>query len=295
MKSKFILNCHEGRDTRDWEMPKIKADTRTGSFSRRNLTPPVVNQGSVGSCVGQSGRVVFGDTPLNRMASLSAMWIYKTAKQYDVWDGEDYEGTSVSGACKALRAEGVCTERYWPYVNTEDTVAKPGAAQDAMHRKIHAYYAISFDRPEEVKTLINNESLWFSISVNSNFFYVGETGIVNESDYLDSEYAGGHAMSIIGWKYIDGQLYWEIQNSWGTDWGDSGYCFIPHSLMVQIQLGKCYYLVTVAEHQKDLDDLIEDEEIVIDEEEEDSKPDDKKSIFQIFYDWLKKTFPLLFK
>jgi cathepsin B len=29
---------------------------------------------------------------------------------------------------------------------------------------------------------------------------------------------GGHAVLIVGW----GEDYWEVQNSWGSDWGENG-------------------------------------------------------------------------
>jgi cathepsin B len=34
---------------------------------------------------------------------------------------------------------------------------------------------------------------------------------------------GGHAIVIVGWGSEKGVLYWQIRNSWGTEWGDQGY------------------------------------------------------------------------
>ena len=34
---------------------------------------------------------------------------------------------------------------------------------------------------------------------------------------------GGHAVSLVGWGVDQGVPYWICQNSWGTDWGESGF------------------------------------------------------------------------
>ena len=40
----------------------------------------------------------------------------------------------------------------------------------------------------------------------------------------DSKKTGGHAMCCIGWN----KEGWIIQNSWGSFWGDHGYCYMPY-------------------------------------------------------------------
>ena len=242
-----LVCAPSNRDGRDWQLPiksiKKTATVDVNTFSRRLLTPNVVHQGSIGSCVGQSGRVVISDTEQNGNLDLSPMWIYKKAKKYDYWKGEDYEGTSISGACKALVKEGVCLESLWPYVPTEETHPELGAAEDAASRKIKSYYYVSVRDHKAIKNLLIKESLWVSLTLTDAFrgIRVDDDGMITP---LDSDKAiGGHAVAIVGWTHINGELFWEIQNSWGTRWGDNGYCFISAKLLTHLSSSGAYSLV----------------------------------------------------
>jgi len=50
---------------------------------------------------------------------------------------------------------------------------------------------------------------------------------------------GGHAMHVIGCddsKQVLGQTgAFEVQNSWGPEWGDAGYCWIPYSYFAAVE------------------------------------------------------------
>ncbi len=247
MKDSYILNCGPSdKNGTDWVYPVGAAPSELPeNFSRRKFTRNVSNQGTVGSCVGQTLSVVFNDTTQCESVSLSPMWIYKRAKRHDYWAGEDYSGTSISGACLALKKEGACKEEFYPYHgSTEDYEPLTGAIADADRRKVIAFYNLAVHRIDEIKNLLLKESLACSIAVHSGFYAAKDDGIVVEAGYEASKYQGGHAMAIVGWKVIDGILHWEFQNSWGDNWGDDGFCFIPHTLLENIKSSNVYYLVT---------------------------------------------------
>jgi len=225
-------------DERDWELkPEMIADSgdvNARAFSRRYLTPPVKNQGRIGSCVGHSGRVVYGDTLDFDGKEPSAMWIYKKGKIHDPFPGEDYSGTTIKGACRGLVKEGCCEEKFWPYKDNEDAPMLEGAAENAVQHKIDSYYVIPKQNHDLIKKTLLQETLWTSFKVNVQFYYTPNSGIVDSEKYLASKAAGGHAVAMTGWKIIDGNLYWEFQNSWGTRFGDNGFFYLESSLYEQI-------------------------------------------------------------
>lgn len=234
-----VLNVPETPiDENDWELKQEMVANNDGvnaiEFSRRDFTPQVKNQGRIGSCVGHSGRVVYGDTLDFDGKEPSAMWIYKKGKIHDPFPGEDYSGTTIKGACRGLIKEGCCEEKFWPYVDSEDAQMLEGAAENAAQYKIDAYYTIPKQNHDLIKKALLKETLWTSFRVHRHFYYTPKSGIVDSEKYLTSDNVGGHAVAMTGWKIIDGDLYWEFQNSWGTSFGDRGFFYLESSLYEQV-------------------------------------------------------------
>ena len=243
-------------DKRDWELREemlaSSESVNSNEFSRRNKTPEVKNQGNIGSCVGHSGRVVYGDTIDFQEKEPSAMWIYKKGKIHDPFKGEDYSGTTIKGACRGLIKEGCCEEKYWPYQDSEDTEMLDGAKENAIQYKIKAYYVIPKHQHDLIKKALLKETLWTSFKVNTQFYYTGKNGIVDTEKYLKSKPAGGHAVAMTGWRYIEGNLYWEFQNSWGTSFGNRGFFYLESSLYEEIIMNNIgpIYIETKSEEDR---------------------------------------------
>jgi hypothetical protein len=257
LHKKKVLNVPETPiDERDWELKQemIASDEPINAkeFSRRDLTPDVKNQGAIGSCVGHSGRVVYGDTPEFKGKEPSAMWIYKKGKLYDPFPGEDYSGTTITGACRGLIKEGCCEEKYWPYKDNEDAKMLDGAQENAANYKIDSYYVIKKDNHDLIKKALLQETLWTSFRVHKSFYYTPRNGIVDSEKYLKSENVGGHAVAMTGWKIIDGKLYWEFQNSWGRWFGDKGFFYLESSLYEKIMMNAAgpIYIKTKSDSEK---------------------------------------------
>ncbi|MGL4970123.1 MAG: C1 family peptidase [Cetobacterium sp.] len=125
---------------------------------------------------------------------------------------------------------GITTEECLPYVSGDGLVPNcPGTCIDGS--KIIRYKA---QNAKELKgigrikaELMKNGPIQAAFTVYEDFLsyksgiYVHTTG----------EFAGGHAVVILGWGVEDKTEYWIVQNSWGADWGEKGY--------FRIKFGEC--------------------------------------------------------
>jgi C1A family cysteine protease len=58
---------------------------------------------------------------------------------------------------------------------------------------------------------------------------------------------GGHAVVAIGYKLIRRQLYFECRNSWGPDWADGGYFWLPASYATSHSLARDFWVIEQVE------------------------------------------------
>ena len=52
---------------------------------------------------------------------------------------------------------------------------------------------------------------------------------------------GGHCVVAVG--YDDSQRHFIIRNSWGTGWGQQGYCFMPYEYLMSPHLANDFWTI----------------------------------------------------
>jgi hypothetical protein len=223
-------------------------------YSRKHIQ--IFNQGQEGTCVGHSGKVVADDVFND---NLSALWIYKTAQDHDEWLGSNYEGTSIVGACRGLMKKGVCLDYLFPFTIPVGT-PRSGASLDAKRRRINNFYRVD-DKVHDYQTMILKAPLWTSMDLYDSFYKIQSNGIVYSDYFKTGKSIGGHAVAVTGWKHIGGKLHFELQNSWGTRWGDRGMFYMEPSLFFSITHGS-YFIDT--EKKKVIDYIVPAENQEID-------------------------------
>jgi len=107
---------------------------------------------------------------------------------------------------------------------------------NASNHRIDDYAKLWLDRdvPSAAKIAITKKSLSdgypiiIGMQCPESFNNIGKDGLWRPSESVE-EYSSGHAMCVIGY---DDQRFggtFEVQNSWGIDWGDEGYCYIKYN------------------------------------------------------------------
>ena len=93
---------------------------------------------------------------------------------------------------------------------------------DSAQHKIDAYYTVPITLGEVQAALMAFGPLLFGISWPNSWFDPIK-GVLPKPDAT----AGGHAIKVIGWRTVSGQVQLILANSWGTSYGDAGRCYMP--------------------------------------------------------------------
>lgn len=154
-------------------------------------------------------------------------------------------GSSLHDAIVSLTTYGVCRDKLWPYITSQFEVQPPTTAfSDALHHKLITYAPVSQNLNSLLGTLASGFLVVIGIQVYSSFMTstVAQTGIV-PMPQPGEQIEGGHALAIVGADQSKQMFY--VQNSWGTDWGLSGFLWLPFSYVLDSNL--CFEIYTLTE------------------------------------------------
>ena len=210
----------------------------------RSSCSPVEDQGDMGSC---SGHAIAG--ALELLENLAKMAFRRISRLFVYYNERDAEGSvgSDSGAMlrdgvNSLVKLGAAAESLWPYSDAALCV-KPDAAAyaDAAGHKITQYASIN-NLNEMKHALANGHPVVFGFSVYDSFESdaVAANGMVPMPDPSENM-AGGHAVCAVGYK--DSIQCVIVRNSWGPNWGDQGYFYLPYAYVSNQDLADDFWAI----------------------------------------------------
>ncbi len=215
-------------------------DTVTGV---RLTMPPVMNQGSEGSCVAFAvGYAARSFEQYNRTGATSyniATNVFSPEHLFNnIKFGESCAtGTAMQTALEFLMLNGILPWSEMPYTSgtcspTESELQKVMALQ----YKIEGYYKIYTTDKAAIRSMIDqNHPVIISI-IGDQSFLDAKAGFVWKV-YSGSGFIN-HSVVICG--YDDDKNAWLIQNSWGIGWADAGYSWIDYDLFPTRTGTYCY-------------------------------------------------------
>jgi len=191
-------------------------------WRNKGVVNPVRDQGQCGSCW------AFATT-----ANAESVWAISTGKLLDLSEeflvdcasGPGYYNMGCNGgqpdsAFKYMINNGQCTEASYPYkagvTKTAGTCQKCTSAGVSFS----SCYDVTPKDQVALAAAVSKHPVAIAIEADTRYFQSYSGGI------LDSTSCGtslDHAVEIIGYGSENGVDYWNVRNSWGSSWGESGY------------------------------------------------------------------------
>lgn len=216
-----------------------EGETETRSTYRKIDTPPVISQGSEGSCtafatsytVSSYYTAVFREMYYyNNQAIRSPEYVYNSSKIA----GDCGKGAYLSDVLNFLRDKGVCSWSQMPYSDANGCSVKPNSTQISQGAigKIKSWNTVAKNVTTVKELLKKGYPIIMGFDANSNFVsQTSKSPFVYTSYIQDTKYAG-HAVTIVG--YDDVKKHFIVQNSWGNWNHDRGFFYVTYNLFPTI-------------------------------------------------------------
>lgn len=221
------------------------------SVDLRRWCSEVEDQESIGSCTANAGVGLiefFERKAFGKHLDASRLFLYKVTRNLLGWTGDT--GAFLRDTMKAMVLFGVPPEDRWPYI-IDDFEKEPTAFCYAFAQNFQAieYYRLDppgVSRHDLILRIKANLSAglpsMFGFTVFSSISQAWNDGRIPFPAYGESR-QGGHAVVAVGYdddleieNGNDGSVTtgaFLIRNSWGTDWGDEGYGWLPYKFVNQ--------------------------------------------------------------
>lgn len=205
-----------------------------------NMWPSIFDQGDLGSCVANawSAAMYFalakeGAPPL----VLSRLFLYYNARGGVAED----TGTTIRDGIKSVANLGDCKETTWPYDLTKWTQKPSSSAfSEALKRKAIEYSRLT-SLDDMLHCISSGYPFVYGMSVYAPFEELNGRNYVLPMPKKTDEYLGGHALCVVG--YDQSKKYFIVRNSWGNDWGQSGYFMLPFAYATDTNLADDFWTV----------------------------------------------------
>jgi len=119
---------------------------------------------------------------------------------------------------------GIDTESSYPYTAQDGTCSYNSANRGST---LSSFSNVASGDEGALQTSVYSGPTSVAIDASQSSFQFYSSGVYSDpncsSQNLD------HGVLAVGWGTSSGQAYWVVKNSWGTDWGMSGYIWMARN------------------------------------------------------------------
>lgn len=197
------------------------------SVDLRPLCPPIYDQGNLGSCTANAGAASYSMLIKQPNKLFSRLFLYHQERVLEHTVNQD-AGAQMREIGRTLGKYGVCEEQYMPYTD-KGLLESPSkeAFGNALQHRITQYHSVR-GLSGIKQALAQSKPVLIGMVVFESFETqeVAATGLL-PMPKSNEENLGGHAVLVVG--YDDEKQVLIVRNSWGVEWGDKGYFYMPYS------------------------------------------------------------------
>lgn len=217
-------------------------------IDHRRKCPPVYNQGHLGSCTANALGAAFQyGRRKQKLTSFmpSRLFIYYNERAIQNSVQSD-SGAYIRDGIKSLNDKGVCPEAEWKYI-IEKFAEKPPKKcyTDAVKCEIKSYQRLTNTNLNQLQgCLAEGYPFVFGFTVYQSFNTeeVAKTGMMPMPKPKE-KVLGGHAVMAVG--YDDKKQAIIVRNSWGKEWGDKGYFYMPYAYIINSHLCDDFWTIRI--------------------------------------------------
>lgn len=232
-------------DLRD-QVLKLLGKELPNSIDLRPDMPEVYDQGDLGSCTGNAiAAAIHYDQKKNGNKFIfapSRLFIYYQERSLEGSIMSD-SGAQIRDGIKACASVGVCPESRWAYDTSFFSANPPAVAyHSASQHKITNYSSVPQHLTTMQEALVRGYPIVIGFTVYDSFesINVAQTGNVPMPTATESV-QGGHAVLVCG--YDNTRQVFIVRNSWGPDWGDKGYFYMPYAYLTNPSLATDFWVI----------------------------------------------------
>lgn len=233
----LLPSPYDKRDYKFKDLVPVGAFQIPDDYESPNLIPPdkIFNQGASNMCCACAFSYIrYMQESKNNQSGITELFS-PTFTYGNRLPGERFEGMYMRSCCKKAKQDGSLPisvlSGFYSYPKCEELVGKDLSKYKklAYPFRISSYYQCN-SRKQIQMAIIETGAVLCGVWVFDCLYKPEKlTNIVRYNPNKDIRNDGGHAVTLVGWKTVRGRLYWKLLNSWGKEWGDNGYAWIPES------------------------------------------------------------------
>ena len=229
-KAKFTGLSMKKRNTPNpWDLNKLEFDFKFSrtipisiDWSTLGAVTPVKNQEQCGSCW------AFSTT-----GSVEGAWFLAKKELVSLSEQQLIDCSTAEGnnGCNGglmdygfqyiLSNGGITSENQYPYTATGPNTCQ--AANKTIVAKISAYHDVPVNSDAAFMEALTQQPISVAIEADQSVFQFYSGGVMSATTcgtQLD------HGVLAVGYGSLNGADYYKVKNSWGADWGMSGYILL---------------------------------------------------------------------